>query len=354
MAAAPRCFAKPKLSAAVKSIAVFPAIMFARSGLLIPLWLLATFAQQVPTLRTQSNVVIVPTLVRSADGSVLYGLKAEDFVIEDDAVSQTVHLDEAVETEPISIVIAIQTGRRAQREFPRMRGLHALLNPIFDQADARVALIEFDKHINLVSDFTSNPAPINAAIEELRPGDSGAAILDVVSYSAKLLNQEAEGRRKLLLLVSETRDHGSHLATIDDVVKVVGISNTIVHVLAFSPSLSQLLDTERGSNSDEWGGVDLLAPLVMARHAMKKNTAKAVARLTGGEYDVFASRNAFEEQMIDFTNRMHSRYMLSFEPRRPHPGLHRIRVRLKEPRGNASVISRATYWAAEDGIQREQ
>jgi hypothetical protein len=83
--------------------------------------------------------------------------------------------------------------------------------------------------------------------------------------------------------------------------------------------------------------VDLLAPLVMARHAMKKNTAKAVARLTG-EYDVFASRKAFEEQMIDFTNRMHSRYMLSFEPRRPHPGLHRIRVRLKEPRGNVSVI----------------
>jgi hypothetical protein len=69
---------------------------------------------------------------------------------------------------------------------------------------------------------------------------------------------------------------------------------------------------------------------------------------------VFASRNAFEEQMIDFTNRMHSRYMLSFEPRRPHPGLHRIRVRLKDPRGNVSVISRATYWAAEDGIQREQ
>jgi hypothetical protein len=176
----------------------------------------------------------------------------------------------------------------------------------------------------------------------------------VVSYSAKLLNQEAEGRRKLLLLVSETRDHGSHLATIDDVVTAVGISNAIVHVLAFSPSLSQFLDTERGSNSDEWGGVDLLAPLVLARHAMKKNTAKAVARLTGGEYELFASRKGFEEELIDFTNRMHSRYMLSFEPRRPHPGLHRIRVRLKEPRGNVSVISRATYWAAEDGIQREQ
>lgn len=322
--------------------------MFARPCLLIPVLVLAALCQQVPTLRTQSNVVIVPALVRGADGSVLYGLKAEDFVIEDDGVSQAVHLDDSVETEPISVIVAIQIGRRAQREFPRMRGLHSLLNPIFDQPDARVALVEFDKHINPVSDFTNDPTTIDAALDKLEPGDSGAAILDAVRYSAKRLNQEPDGRRRLLLLVSETRDHGSHLASIDDVVTAVGISNTIVHVLAFSPSLSQVLDTERGSNSDEWGGVDLLAPIVMARHAMKKNTAKTVARLTGGEYEMFASRKGFEKQLIDFTNRMHSRYMLSFEPRRPHPGLHRIRVRLKDPRDGATVISRATYWAEEN------
>ena len=149
--------------------------------------------------------------------------------------------------------------------------------------------------------------------------------------------------------MSETRDHGSHFAGIDDVVTAVGLSNTIVHVLAFSPSLSQLLDNERGSNSDEWDkGIDLFAPLVMARHAMKKNSAKAVARLSGGEYQLFASRKSFENHLIDFSNRMQSRYMLSFEPRRPHPGLHRIRVRLKQAHEDISVVARPAYWAAEN------
>jgi VWFA-related protein len=327
--------------------------MLARSCLLIPVLVLATLSQQVPTLRTQSNVVIVPALVKNADGTVIYGLRAGDFVIKDDGVAQAVHLDDSVETEPISVILAIQIGRRAKREFPRMRGLHSLLNPIFDQPDARVALVEFDKHINRVSDFTNDPTTIDAALDKLEPGDSGAAILDVVRYSANLLNKEPEGRRKLLLLVSETRDHGSHFASIDDVVSAVGISNTIVHVLAFSPSLSQVLDTERGSNSDEWGGVDLLAPILMARSAMKKNTAKTIAQMTGGEYEMFASRKGFEEQLIDYTNRMHSRYMLSFEPRRPHPGLHRIRVRLKDHGDGATVISRATYWAAENNATND-
>jgi VWFA-related protein len=323
--------------------------MFA-SCLLVPVLLIGVLAQQVPTLRTQSNVVIVPALVRSADGSVLYGLKAEDFVIEDDGVEQQVHLDDSVESEPVSMVIALQTGRRASREFPRMRGLHSLLEPIFDQPDARVALVEFDKRINLVSDFTTDATAINAAFEKLEPGDGGAAILDVVRYAALLLGKEPEGRRRLLLLISENRDHGSHFAGIDDAIAAVGASNTIVHVLTFSPSLSQVLDGVRGSNEDEWSkGTDLLAPIIMARHAMKKNVANAIAQMTGGEYDAFASRKSFEEHLVDFTNRMHSRYMLSFEPRRPHPGLHRIRVRLKDRRDGVSVVFRTTYWAIEDG-----
>jgi VWFA-related protein len=324
--------------------------MFVKSCLLVPVLLIGVLAQQVPTLRTQSNVVIVPALVRSPDGSVLYGLKAEDFVIEDDGVEQQVHLDESVESEPVSVVIALQTGGRASREFPRMRGLRSLLNPIFEQPDVRAALVEFDKRITLVSDFTTDPTAINAAFEKLEPGDSGAAILDVVRYAAHLLGKEPEGRRRLLLLICENRDHGSHFAGIDDAIAAVGASNTIVHVLTFSPSLSQALDGVRGSNENEWSkGTDLLAPIIMARHAMKKNVANAIAQMTGGEYDGFASRKSFEEHLVDFTNRMHSRYMLSFEPRRPHSGLHRIRVRLKDRRDGVSVVFRTTYWAVEDG-----
>jgi hypothetical protein len=67
--------------------------------------------------------------------------------------------------------------------------------------------------------------------------------------------------------------------------------------------------------------------------------------MTGGEYRLFTSRKGFEERMVDFNNHLHSRYVLSFAPQRPHPGLHQIRVRRKEPSPGISVLSRANYWA---------
>jgi hypothetical protein len=83
----------------------------------------ASAFSQEPTFRAQSNVVTIPALVKSAKGNVVYGLTAQDFVIEDDGVEQTVHLDESAEASPISLVVAIQRGRRAAYEFPRIRGL---------------------------------------------------------------------------------------------------------------------------------------------------------------------------------------------------------------------------------------
>jgi VWFA-related protein len=317
-------------------------------GILALFVVLCVAAAQEPTFRSESNVVLVPALVKNAKGDAVYGLQAKDFVIEDDGVEQPVRLDEEAEAEPASIVLAVQTGRRAKREFQRMRGLRAMLAPVLDQPGAQIALLEFDSKLELTQDFTSNGNAIDQALGELQEGDNGAAILDAVAYSVKLLGRLPKGRQRVILLISENRDHGSHFASIDQVVTAVGESNTVIYALTFSPSLSQVLDTERGSNRDEayWGAPpDLLAPLIMARHAMEKNAARAVASMTGGEYESFASQKGFDRLMNRFTNHLHSRYLLSFEPRNPHPGLHQIRVRMKDA-DDASVLSRSSYWAA--------
>ncbi|HZR56625.1 MAG TPA: VWA domain-containing protein [Terriglobales bacterium] len=302
---------------------------------------------QEPTFSSQSNVVIVPALVRDTHGKAVYGLQAKDFSIDDDGVEQTVHLDEAADAEPVSVVVAVQTGRRAMREFPRIHGLSAMLQPIFGQPNAKIALVEFDSNVNLIQDFTSTDGLIEEDLKQLQSRDDGAAILDAVDYSVKLLETLPKGRQRVLLLISETRDHGSQRAKIEDVITAIGNSNTVVYALPFSPSLSQVLDTERGSNRDEMQGQpDLLAPLIMAAHAMRKNIPKAIASMTGGEYELFSSRKSFETRMTSFSNHLHSRYLLSFEPKNPHPGLHEIRVRLKEA-GTATVLARASYWVRE-------
>ncbi|MGA9800710.1 MAG: VWA domain-containing protein [Terriglobales bacterium] len=308
----------------------------------------ATAVPQEPTFNAQANVVLVPTLVRDADGKVVYGLQAKDFVIEDDGVEQAASLDEAADAEPVSLVIALQCGRRGWREFARMRGLPAMLEPVLSQPDTRTALVFFDSKLNLARDFTGNSELIEGDLKKLEAGDNGAAILDAVSYSVKLLNQQPEGRQRLLLLISENRDHGSHVAKLDDVVKLIGVANVAVYALPFSPALSQVLDTERGSNRDEafWNApANVNAVLLLALAAMKQNVTEAIASMSGGEYELFTSRKSFETKMNSFANHVHNRYLLSFQPRDPRAGLHQIRVRLKDPAEGETVLFRSNYWA---------
>lgn len=320
--------------------------MRSAAGLLVFCMLLSCDApSQETTLHSQANVVIVPALVKSAKGEIVYGLEAKDFIVQDDGVEQTVHLDEAAEGSHVSIVVAIQRGRRANYEFPRIRGLSSMLDPLIEQAMARVAIVEFDSQVQLVQDFTGNSERIAETLKELEPGDGGATIVDAISDSVKLLERTSRDEKRVLLLISETRDHGSHQSKIEEVVAQIGESNTSVYALAFAPSRSNVLDTMRGNNMAEMNpSPDLLAPLIMAAQAMKKNTPRAVASMTGGEYELFATKKNFEARMVDFTNHLHSRYLLSIEPKAPREGLHQLQVHLRVP-GDRIVLARNSYWA---------
>jgi VWFA-related protein len=312
---------------------------------LLVLTLLGSVAHpQDTTLRSQSNIVIVPALVKDQQGGIVYGLQAKDFIVEDNGVEQPARLDDAPEGQPISLVVALQRGRRAYAEFPRMQGLKSMLDPLFSLGTARVAIVEFDSQVALTRDFTRDATLVEDDLKNLQPGDGGATILDAIAYSVSLLKKEPEDRLRVLLLISETRDHGS-IAKIDDTVKAIGQSNAVMYALAFSPALSNILDTGRGTNQNEMhNGINFLDLAYQTAQAMRKNVPSTIASMTGGEYELFATRKKFDVRMTDFTNHLHSRYLLSFAPRTPQSGLHQIRVRLRDP-ADATVLARTSYWA---------
>ena len=302
---------------------------------------------QETTLRSQSNVVLVPALVKDQQGGIVYGLQTKDFIVEDDGVAQPIRLDEAPEGQPISLVVVLQRGRRASYEFPRMQGLKSMLDPLFSLGTARVAVVEFDSQVELTRNFTKDARLVEDDLRNLQAGDGGATILDAVEYSVNLLKKEPEERLRVLLLISETRDHGSH-GKIDEAVAAIGQSNAVMYALAFSPALSNILDTGRGNNINEMHeGINFLDLAYQTAQAMRKNVPNTIASMTGGEYELFATRKKFEVRMNDFTNHLHSRYLLSFVPKNPHPGLHQIRVKSKDP-GN-TVLARTSYWAEDPG-----
>ena len=195
--------------------------------ILFALLAIPAFPQET-TLRSQSTLVLLPTLVKDSQGEVVYGLSASDFIVEDDGVAQSVRLDESPEAQPISLVVAIQKGRSAANEFPRMRGLKTMLDPLFALGTARVALVEFDSQVNLTRDFSRDETLIDADLMNLQPGDAGAGILDAIRYSVGLLQKEPDDRLRVLLLISETHDHGGHAKT-EDTVSAIARSNTLMY-----------------------------------------------------------------------------------------------------------------------------
>ena len=319
-------------------------------------FLIGVLAAQEPAFHSETDLVLVPTLIEDQKGRPIYGLQAKDFGVEDDGVAQSVQLDEKAESEPVSVVVVIQCGRRAEYEFSRIKGLGAMLDPLMSSGLTQVAIVEFDSHVELKRDFTANADEILLELKNLQRGDGGAAIIDAVHFSERLLSKVPADRQRVLLLISETRDHGSVWARkLNQVVALAGSSNTSMYALSFSPSRSSLLDALRGNNTDEMHkGPDLLTAhpvksngggeLMMGVEALRKNSPKAIAEMTGGEYKSFTTRDSFETHMLEFTNSLHSRYLLTFVPKDPHPGAHSIHVALIKPT-TGKVLARGSYWS---------
>jgi VWFA-related protein len=308
--------------------------------------LLLTFPAAAQEISAHANLVPVPTLVLDEQGKAVLGLHAEDFIIEDDGVPQITHLDETPESKPVSLMVAVQSGRRAKREFDRIAGLSAMLDPVLHEPNCEAAVLFFDSRLNLVQNFTNDADLLEAQLKNIASGDGGAAILDAIAYSARLLARRPDDRQRVLLLLSETRDHGSRFAKLDQVVRLIGENDISVYALPFSPYLSKQLDVVRGKNKDEWTpNVDFIEKLAAIRQAMRKNIPETLADLTGGESRAFHSQNKFETQMMDFANNLNSRYALSFEPKDPRPGLHHVRVRLRDSLKDDRLLYRTSYWA---------
>jgi len=295
-----------------------------------------------PTFRVSTNLVVVPTLVEKPDGAIVYGLKPTDFALYDNGVQQKIQVDDDLDIQPVSLVVCVERGRDAPLEFSIIRHLGPLLDLFAGGNRGDVALVAFDSRPVWVDPFTSNTDLIAHDLIELPAGDGGAAIVDAVGYSVNLLEQQPANRRRVLLLISESRDHGSHRFNIPQLVQRIGTSNTLVLSLVFAPSKSEIINWARG-NTGDGPELNMLAPLLMTVNAMRRNTPRTLAALSGGEYAPFTREKAFEKRVAEEANHARNRYILSFHPTDLTPGLHTIQVKLTQDYG-ARVIARNSYW----------
>jgi VWFA-related protein len=302
-------------------------------------------AADATTLRVKTSIVLVPTLVEKKDGSVLYGLARKDFLVEDNGVPQKIHVDDDLDSQPVSIVIAVEKGGTSLLQFDKIARLGPLLDLFLGDGFGAAALVTFDSQPQLMEDFTSRTGAINRDLKEMQPGDGGAAVLDAVRFSIDLLEEQPQERRRILLLISESRDHGSKTQE-KDLVQRIGTSNTLVLALTYSASGAEFLNDLKGGGK-VGPTMNMMSPLMMAIAAMHKNVAKQLATMSGGEYAPFFKEKAFEGQVEAVAKHARNRYILSFSPTDKTPGFHTLHVKLTSDYG-ARLVARASYWAGDD------
>jgi VWFA-related protein len=309
----------------------------------VPLWSQdSSVDQQSFTLRTESNVVLLPTQVETKQGDILYGLKASQFVVEDNGIPQTIHLDDDTDPLGLSLVVAVQCSRSAVMEYAKIRGLATMIDGIAGDAPREVALVSYGAEPELLGDFSSDPDKLGLALNDLQPcDDTAAATLDAVAYSTTLLEGRKNHYRHAILLISESRDHGS-TAKPAKVIADLGSSNTVVDAVTFAPGRNEIVnDLKHG------GGSGPIGLLVMAVNAVKKNAAKELAALSGGEYLNFTSQKSFDNNLHQLSNHIHNYYLLSFQPHADPgvmPGLHSLRVKIPDY-PDAHIRTRESYWS---------
>jgi VWFA-related protein len=351
----------------------------------------STSVLQDSSITVRSSLVVVPALVRNGSKELVYSLRADDFLLTDNGVAQKLQLEEDTGGEPIALVVCVETGGFGREHLGDYRNLVTMLETMVTNVEHTVAVVGFDSTATVLHGFTSNLDFIGASLNELDEGDQGAAILDGLITSVNLLRTQPVTYRRAVLLLSETIDRGSH-AKLDEALRAVSDTNTVIYSVAFSSSKADLAHENRkfgwhfqpplspgpkhGCFSRDLGTdadgkpiqpeesraaqnfnciEELLPPLrlaklaeVGAKDALRQNVSEAVAGLTGGEAFSFNDAKSLQSDLFTISNHIPNRYVLSFHPRSPAAGFHAIAVQLRE-RPGVSVEARSGYWVEDQG-----
>ena len=201
------------------------------------------FAQTEPEsykFSARTDLVYLPTRIQDKKGQTIHGLKPEQFIVEDNGIRQAVQVEAAPESSSLSIVVLVQCSRTAPAVFANIRGLATMIEGITGNSRFEVAIVSYGERPYVLGGFSGSADASRVALSKLKAcGDYTAATVDAVEYAVGMLRTRPAQYRRAILLVGETRDHGS-TAHLEQAVADLGTTDTAIYSVAFSPVASEL------------------------------------------------------------------------------------------------------------------
>jgi hypothetical protein len=148
-------------------------------------------ASQTSTISVRSNLVLVPAMVRTKSGAVVYTLTAKDFILTDNGVEQPLTMEADAGGEPLALVVLVETGSDGALHLNELHALIPTLEAVLGAVKHKVAVVSFDSEPQLEQGFTSKNDDAWTALNRLDAGNRGAAIDARSCSSARPLITEA-------------------------------------------------------------------------------------------------------------------------------------------------------------------
>ena len=322
----------------------------------------------------RSRLVLVPATVTDANGRSVYDLGASDFLVLDDqrerkAVVDT--LDTGVA--PIALVIAVQSSGISAAVLEKVRRIGAMVQPLVTGERGCGALVSFAESVSWLQECTNDPDALQRAFRQIQAGKyKQAVMLDAVAAAIERLRRQPNARR-VLLLISESKDRGSK-AALDVVSKAAESADVTIYAATYSlaktaftskaqvgeppppphpQTPSEAMKTPNGAPQTKYNPpilpkeqcADLGAGIGEILRLHKTNTTQALAAVTGGTAFPFTRQKGLEDAIGKLGAELHSQYILSFAPEDSAAGYHRLTVRVVRT-GEFRVRARPGYWVA--------
>ncbi|MFN7933938.1 MAG: VWA domain-containing protein [Bryobacteraceae bacterium] len=333
-------------------------------------------AQETP-FGVQSRLVLVPTTVTDSKGRTIEGLEPKDFTIFDNGRAQPIGVDTiATGVAPIALVVAVQAAGISEPVLDKLRKVGAMIQPLITGERGCAGVVSFSERIDWVQECTGNVDLIAQAFHRIKPGaPKGARMLDAVNSAVSHLTLRPNSRR-VLLLISETRDRGSE-STLEEVTNRAQALGVTVYAATYSAFKTAFTTRSSPKNreepkrpktpSEETGThtgappacnpngcpdfplppreqrADILGALGELKRLGSVKSTEVLALQTGGAEFPFTRLKGLEEAIQKLGGELHSQYLLSFVPSDRTAGVHSIEVRVA--RAGARVRSRPSYWA---------
>jgi VWFA-related protein len=332
----------------------------------------AAEAEAQPDFRTTVNIVTAPVTVLDRDGNHVEGLEPQQFRLFDNGKEQDIKVDVAFQ--PISLVIAIQANGRVESVLPQIQKIGSMIQPLVVGEQGEAAVLSFDHRIQELQGFTSDADKVQAAIKKISPGSTSSRMIDTVTRAVRMLQTRAPNRRRVLLLISETRDRSSE-GRVREALLAAQLANVNIYSVNISRFVTTLTSKAQPARPDPLppamrpmpsgvpatphtvaaktggpGGQVEFVPLLVeifrdVKAVFIDNPVEVFTRGTGGTEFSFVRQNGLEEAIHKIGSELHSQYLITYNPNnKEEGGFHEIKVTVN--RRDAEVRTRPGYWVA--------